>query len=215
MKLLLATRNPGKVREIRPIFRDAGIELVGLDEAGIPRSSEEEELERGASFAENALAKARYFHALSGMPTLAEDSGLEVDALDGAPGVRTKRFAPTEMQEERGVDMANNLYLLERLQAVPDEERSARFVCAAALVLDGEERVFDGVVEGRILREMRGEGGFGYDPLFWLPERGRTTAELAAHEKNEISHRGRAVRKARDWLLEHHESAPKERPGAA
>lgn len=201
MKLVVATRNENKFREIERIFRDTPIRLTSLLELGIAETPEEDRLERAPGFAANALAKARYFHDRTGLPSLADDSGLRVDALDGAPGPRSKRYAPPEMQAEYGVDRANNLFLLRQLRGVPDDRRTAHFYCAAAVVLDDESRVFGGRVDGVILHEPRGEGGFGYDPLFYLPERGRTTAELSPEEKNEISHRGRAVRAARDWLL--------------
>lgn len=202
MKLVLATRNPGKLREIETLFRDTPVRLVSLNDLGLETRREEEELEVHSSFAANAMAKARHFHDRTGLPMLAEDSGLCVDALNGAPGVRSKRYAPPQMQARYGEDRANNLHLLRQLRDVADDRRAAHFYCVAALVLDDEARVFGGRVDGVILREPRGDGGFGYDPLFWLPERGRTTAELRLAEKNEVSHRGQAVRAARDWLLE-------------
>ncbi len=201
IKLLLATRSAGKLREIRRILSDTSIDVVSLADIGAEESEEEERLEESASFTQNALSKARYFHRLSGIPTLADDSGLVVDALDGGPGVRSKRFAPPEWQSEHGVDRANILYLLKALDSVPDAERSAHFHCSMALVMEGVEEVFDGRVDGVILREPRGSGGFGYDPLFLLPQRGVTAAELSPDEKNLVSHRGRAARKARDWLV--------------
>lgn len=200
MKLLVATRNPGKFREIAALFRGTGIRLVSLGDVGLEPDPQEDALETATTFAGNALAKARYFSDRTGLPTLAEDSGLVVDALDGEPGVRSKRYAPPEMQAEHGVDRANNLHLLERMRSVPDDRRSAHFHCAAAVVLDDASRVFGGHVNGRILREPRGEGGFGYDPLFLLPDRGVTMAEMSADEKNRISHRGRAIAAAREWL---------------
>lgn len=202
MKLVLATRNAGKLREIEPLFRDTDIRLASLTDLGVEEKPEEERLERFTSFAQNALAKAQYFHDRTGLPMMAEDSGIVVDALDGEPGYRSKRYAPPEMQAEHGVDEANNLYLLRRLRNVPDERRTAHFHCAVAIVLEEESRLFGGRVDGVLLRKPRGEGGFGYDPLFFLPERGVTSAELALEEKNEISHRGQAVRAARDWLVE-------------
>ena len=203
MKLVIATRNDGKFREIERIFRGTHIRLASPLELGLEESPEEDTLEQAPSFAANALAKAHYFHDRTGLPALADDSGIRVDALGGAPGPLSKRYAPPEMQAEYGVDRANNMYLLRQLRDVPDEERTAHFYCAAAVVLDDESRVFGGRVDGRILHEPRGEGGFGYDPLFLLPDRGLTTAELPPDEKNEISHRGRAVRAARDWLVGH------------
>ncbi len=202
MKLAVATRNPGKLREIEPIFRDTSVRLVGLAELGLEEKAEEQRLEQHPSFARNALAKAQYFHDRTGLPMMAEDSGLRVDALGGAPGPRSKRYAPPAMQAEYGVDRANILYLLRQLRDVPDERRTAHFHCAVAVVLDDASRVFGGRVNGVILREPRGEGGFGYDPLFYLPERGVTTAQLTLDEKNAISHRGQAMRAARHWLVE-------------
>jgi XTP/dITP diphosphohydrolase len=202
VKLVVATRNQGKLREIERLFQGTPIRLVSLLDLGLEERPEEEAgLERHPSFAQNAIAKARYFHDRTGLPMMAEDSGLCVDELAGEPGARSKRYALPEMQAELGVDRANNLHLLRMLRDVPDERRAAHFYCAVAIVLDDESRVFGGRVDGVILREPRGEGGFGYDPLFYLPERACTTAELSAAEKNEISHRGQAVRAARDWLL--------------
>ncbi len=203
MKLTLATRNAAKLREVEPLFRDTPIRLTTLAELDVERRPEEEHLEAFNSFAQNALAKAEYFYDRTGLPMMAEDSGIRVDALNGEPGPRSKRFAPPEMQAKYGVDRANNLYLLRQIRDVPDEQRTAHFHCAVAVVLDQESRVFGGRVDGVILHEPRGESGFGYDPLFYLPERGITTAELTVEQKNEISHRGQAMRAARDWLLEY------------
>jgi XTP/dITP diphosphohydrolase len=194
-RLLAATRNPGKVREIREILAAEGWEVMGLGEAGIEESPEEEGVEAFDTFEENALAKARYFAARTGLPALADDSGLAVDALGGAPGVRSRRFAaPDEARGERQ-DEANNRRLLELLADTPDVARTARFVCAAAIAWpDGRSLVRTGVLEGTLARAARGSGGFGYDPLFLLPGEGRTVAELTPAEKNARSHRGRAVR---------------------
>jgi XTP/dITP diphosphohydrolase len=199
----MATRNAAKLREIEPLFRDTPIRLATLAELDVEQRPEEEHLEAFNSFAQNALAKAEYFYDRTGLPMMAEDSGIRVNALNGEPGPRSKRFAPPEMQAEYGVDRANNLYLLRQIRDVPDEQRTAHFHCAVAVVLDQESRVFGGRVDGIILHEPRGESGFGYDPLFYLPERGITTAELSVEQKNEISHRGQAMRAARDWLLEY------------
>jgi XTP/dITP diphosphohydrolase len=202
MKLAVATRNPEKLREIEPIFRGTPVRLVSLAELGLEKRPQESSLEGSTSFAQNALAKARYFNDRTGLPIMAEDSGIRVDVLGGEPGPRSKRYAPPAMQAEYGVDRANNLHLLRQLKDVPDQRRTAHFHCAVALVLDDESRVFGGRVDGMILHEPRGEGGFGYDPLFYLPERGVTTAELTVEQKNEVSHRGQAIRAARDWLVE-------------
>ncbi|HEX5723858.1 MAG TPA: RdgB/HAM1 family non-canonical purine NTP pyrophosphatase [Longimicrobiaceae bacterium] len=198
VRLLLATRSPGKVRELREILAAwPAVELEGLDAAGFPESAEEDALEAFATFEENALAKARWFAGRTGRLTLAEDSGICVDALGGAPGVHSRRFAPDA--PERGVaqDQANNALLLERLAGIPEAGRTARYVCAAALAWpDGREAVFRGECEGVVLTAPRGTGGFGYDPLFYLPEEKRTFGELPAERKNEVSHRGKAVRQA-------------------
>lgn len=202
MKLVVATRNQSKLREIEPLFSGTGIRLASLTDLGVERHPEEDRLERFTNFAQNALAKALYFHDRTGLPMMAEDSGIVVDALDGEPGYRSKRYAPAEMAEEYGVDKANNLYLLRRMRDVPDGRRTAHFHCTVAVILEDETRLFVGRVDGVLLREPRGEGGFGYDPLFYLPERGLTTAQLTVEEKNEISHRGQAICAARDWLVQ-------------
>ncbi len=202
MKLAVATRNQAKLREIERLFRGTHIRLVSLADLRVEVKPEEEGLEKHPSFVRNAVAKAEYFHQRTGLPMMAEDSGIRVDALDGEPGVSSKRYAPEPMQTEYGVDRANNLHLLRRLKDVADADRTAHFHCAVAVVLGDETRVFGGRVDGVILREPQGEAGFGYDPLFYLPERGVTTAQLSVDEKNEISHRGIAIRAARDWLLE-------------
>lgn len=202
IRLVVATRNSGKVREITEVLAAyPSIEVVGLAGLGIPETSEEDRIEGFDTFEENALAKARYFAARTGELTLADDSGICVDALGGAPGVRSRRFAPGA--ELRGVeqDEANNQHLLALLRDTPDEERGAAYVCAAALAWPvGREAVFVGRCGGVLLREPHGTGGFGYDPLFYLPEEGATFGELPADRKNEISHRGRAVRMAAESL---------------
>ncbi len=197
MKVLVATRSAHKLREIQEILTQAGldaIELVTLDEAGIEPSPAEEELEPFETFEENARSKAEYFHRLSGLPVLADDSGLAVDALGGAPGVRSKRFAPgDEVGELR--DQANNAHLLRLLEEVPDEQRTARYICAVAWIAgDGSATGVRGEVEGRIVRLPEGDGGFGYDPLFHVPELGRTFGRATEAEKHALSHRGRAFR---------------------
>jgi len=202
MRLLVATRNPGKVRELRDIL--AGypqVELVGLEDLGVPESPEEDAVEAFETFEENALAKARYYARLTGELTLADDSGICVDALDGAPGVRSRRFAGEV--EARGMrqDEANNRLLLRLLADIPPERRTARYVCAAALAGQGWDDVFVGTCDGIVIDEPRGMGGFGYDPLFWMPEEGMTFGELPPARKSEVSHRGRAVRAAAQALL--------------
>lgn len=201
-RLLVATRNPGKVREIREILTGyPELEIVGLDTLGIEETPEEDGLEVFGTFEENALAKARYFARLSGQLTLADDSGICVDALGGAPGVRSRRFAPGPDLRGAQQDAANNTYLLQQLAGIPESGRGAQYVCAAALAGGGsDEAVFLGRCDGVVLEEPRGTGGFGYDPLFFIPSEGCTFGELAPDRKNEISHRGRAVRTAAESL---------------
>jgi XTP/dITP diphosphohydrolase len=195
VKLLLATRSAHKVAEIRRIFSDIDdVEVVDLTAAGIAPDPAEEDLEPFDTFLENAASKARYFQGKSGLPTVADDSGLEVDALDGAPGVRSKRFAPIP-DEVDGLprDQANNEYLLERLGDLPLPRRTARYVCVAVLD-EGEGRTvsFRGEAPGLILARPRGKAGFGYDPLFFDEQLGKTFAEIERAEKNARSHRGKA-----------------------
>ncbi len=191
-KLLLATNNPGKVREFRQLLDGCGWELVTPRDLGLELTVEE----TGQTYAENATLKAvQYAHA-SGLVTLADDSGLEVDALNGRPGVFSARYAGPDKTDPERVQA-----LLGELQGVPDERRTARFRAVIAIARpDDEVELVEGVVEGRIGHEPRGENGFGYDPVFVLPDRGLTTAELPPDEKNAISHRGRATLKARAVL---------------
>ena len=202
MRLLVATRNPGKVRELRDILSGyPQLEIAGLEDLGVLESPEEDAVEAFETFEENALAKARYYARLTGELTLADDSGICVDALGGAPGVRSRRFAGEV--EARGMrqDEANNRHLLRLLADVPPERRTARYVCAAALAGEGWDDVFVGTCDGIVIDEPRGTGGFGYDPLFWMPEEGMTFGELPPARKSEVSHRGRAVRAAAEALL--------------
>ena len=194
MKLLIATRNEGKAREMRDLFTGLPFQLVFPPEQFLERLPEEADLERGTSFAENAVAKARYFAKRSGLPTLAEDSGLEVDALDGAPGVFSARWA--QMHGAGEGDGANNALLLERLAGVPDEGRSARYRCVVAFLETplGKPQLVEATCEGRILAAPRGTGGFGYDPLFYSSDLEMAFAEAPAAAKHRVSHRGRAVR---------------------
>lgn len=202
-ELLVATRSRHKMDEIRRILSDVpGLELLSIEDRGIARSDEELLLEPYHTFWENARSKAAYFRRRSGLPTVADDSGLEVDALDGAPGVRSKRFATVDEGlegEER--DRANNAHLLRELRDVPPEERTARYVCVAALDLGADGvRTFRGEAPGLIVEEARGKGGFGYDPHFFDPELGRTFAEIDRQEKNRRSHRGKAFRAVAEHL---------------
>jgi XTP/dITP diphosphohydrolase len=185
--LLLATRNRGKVRELHALLADLPLELVGLDDVEGVGEIEE----TGTTFADNALLKARAAAGITGLATAADDSGLCVDALDGAPGVYSARFAGPGADDRR-----NNRLLLERLADVPEERRGARFVCAAALVVpDAWETVVEGEVRGRILTAPRGVSGFGYDPLFFYEPFGSTFAEAEPAAKNGVSHRARAFGK--------------------
>ena len=195
---LLATRSLGKLYELRPMFSAAGLEMIDLDGAGIPEGEAESTLEEFETFEENALAKASYFREKSGLVTIADDSGLEVQALGGAPGVRTKRWSGRADLEGRALDVANNGFLLEKLGKSTD--RRARYVCVAALVDGGGQRTFRGESEGEILEEPRGEGGFGYDPLFLSSDLGITFAEADRAMKERTSHRGRAFSQLIAWL---------------
>jgi XTP/dITP diphosphohydrolase len=196
MKLVVATRSQHKMREIREILADVpDLVLLDLEEAGVAYAPEEEDLEPFETFEENASSKARYFRARTGLPTVADDSGLEVDALGGAPGVRTKRFAPGDDLEGEARDQANNAHLLQTLGGVPRENRRARYVCVAALAWDGENvDTFRGEAPGIVMEAPRGGGGFGYDPIIEDEASGKSFAELTPDEKNARSHRGRAFR---------------------
>ncbi|MGE0159694.1 MAG: non-canonical purine NTP pyrophosphatase [Gemmatimonadales bacterium] len=202
MKLLVATRSRHKVAEIREILAVVpGLELLDLEAAGVAETPEEEHLEPHDTFEENAVSKARYFFARTGLPTVADDSGLEVDALGGGPGVRSKRFAPDEGLEGLARDRANNRHLLERLRALGSPDRSARYVCVAALVEHGSAPLlFRGEAPGMIIDEPRGEGGFGYDAHVLDREIGVTFAEMSAADKNRRSHRGKAFSALADVL---------------
>jgi XTP/dITP diphosphohydrolase len=191
-RLLIATRNPGKMREIGRILEGLPLRLVSLADLGIEAEAEEP----AATFRGNAMAKSLFYSRLSGTLTAAEDSGLRVDALGGRPGVLSARYGGP------GLDDAGRLALvLRELRGVEESRRGARFVCWIALSRRGRLlRTFRGTVEGRILRRPRGENGFGYDPIFFVPELDRTTAQLAPAEKNLISHRGRAFRRLKDYL---------------
>ncbi len=188
--ILLATRSAGKLRELRPIFRAAGLSVVDLSELGIPESTEEEALEGYETFEENALSKARYFHRRTGLAVASDDSGLEVEALGGRPGVRSKRWSGRTDLSGKELDGANNALLLQSLRGVAD--RRARYVCVAAYVDGTRELLRRGETSGVIVDDPRGAGGFGYDPYFLPAEAGRTFGELSISEKESMSHRGRA-----------------------
>lgn len=213
--VLLATRSAHKAREVRDILAAArvrAVRLVSLDAAGLPWSAEEDGIERWDTFEENAAAKARYFARKSGMPAVADDSGLEVAFLNGRPGVRTKRFAPLAAYPGMDRDDANNAHLLSLMRGVPAPRRDAKYVCVAAVFVPESSgaaarparqggqsagpaaRCFRGEAPGRILPSPRGAGGFGYDPLFEDGASSRSFAELDPAAKNERSHRGKAFR---------------------
>lgn len=210
MRVLVATRSGDKLREIRAILRGVeSLTLLDLSDAGISPSEEEEGIECHESFAANATAKAEYFHRLSGLPTIADDSGLVVDALNGRPGVRSKRFAPdSEGLSSSDRDRANNEYLLHLLGDRELSGRSARYVCIAAFIGEsGECQVIEGVAEGLILGRPQGRSGFGYDPLFFDPALGKSFADLSPDEKDARSHRGKAFRSLAAILSAHDDTA--------
>jgi XTP/dITP diphosphohydrolase len=203
-RLLVATRSAHKLRELRELLGPLRTQLVSLDDAGIPGDA----IEDGETFASNAARKARFFAALSGLPTLADDSGLEVDALGGGPGVRTRRYAG-----ETATDEENNVKLLRELAGLPPGRRTARYRCALALALPEATgprggipvRFSHGTLTGRIAVAPRGEGGFGYDPIFEPTVEqpgGRTLGEWTAEAKNGVSHRGRAARRMHSILAD-------------
>ncbi|AFQ46056.1 XTP/dITP diphosphatase [Desulfosporosinus meridiei] len=188
MKIILATQNKGKIRELQELLGDADIEVLSLKDIEDWEDVEED----GITFADNAALKAKAAVKKTGLIALADDSGLEVDALAGSPGVYSARFAGEPKDDER-----NNDKLLQELKEVADSQRQARFRCALVIATpDGKEFLTEGTVEGQILTERRGRDGFGYDPLFFVPEYQRTMAELTLSEKNRLSHRAQAFRKA-------------------
>jgi XTP/dITP diphosphohydrolase len=205
MKLLVATRSPGKTREIRDLFAGLPFQVLFPDEIGLEPLPEEDELEETDTYTGNAVAKARHFAARSGLPTVADDSGLEVDALGGAPGVRSARFAVQQARVAPGqsVDDANNAVLLDQLTQVPAARRTARYRCVIAyLPSPGDApEIVEATCEGRVLPERHGTGGFGYDPLFFSDDLQRSFGEVAAASKHRVSHRGRAFRALIEVLL--------------
>lgn len=193
-KIIFATGNEEKMREIREILASLPVEVLSMKEAGIQADI----IEDGKTFEENAVIKAKAIAQLSEEIVLADDSGLVIDYLNGEPGIYSARY----MGEDTSYRIKNE-NLIQRLEGVPDEERTARFVCAiAAAFPDGTVLTTEGMVEGRIGYEEKGENGFGYDPIFYLPEYGCTTAQLTEEKKNEISHRGKALRKMVEKLRE-------------
>ena len=194
MELVVATRNAGKLREIRHLLESRGIKVLGLGR--FPAAPDV--VEDGETFAANAIKKAQSVAQFTGLPCLADDSGLVVDALQGRPGVHSARFSGDDAD-----DRSNNRKLLDEMAAVPAGRRQASFRCLMALCLPSQPpRLFEGRVNGQILEREQGDGGFGYDPLFWLPEHNCTMAELPLDIKNEISHRGQAMRQLVDFLTE-------------
>jgi XTP/dITP diphosphohydrolase len=188
-RLLLATTNRGKATEYRSLLTGLSFELVTLDQVGISQEAPED----FNTFEENARSKAEFYSRLSGLLTVADDSGLEVEALDGEPGVRSSRYAGDNATDAERVD-----FLLRKMQGIPRETRQAKFRCVIAIALPGSETVtVEGECQGYIALMPRGTQGFGYDPIFFLPEYGKTIAEIPSELKNEISHRGRAAAKAR------------------
>lgn len=190
--MIFATGNAGKMKEIRRIMADTGMEILSMKEAGIWPDIQED----GGTYEENALIKARAVAALTDTLVLADDSGLEVDWLDREPGIHSARY----MGEDTPYNV-KNADIIARLEGVPEEKRTARFVCAIAAVFpDGREFTVCAAIEGRIGYEERGGNGFGYDPIFYVPELHKTTAELTEDEKNQVSHRGRALRLMKEEL---------------
>lgn len=192
-KVIFATGNEGKMKEIRLLLADVDVELLSLKDVGLLGDTEES----GTTFAENALIKARTIARQVKLAVLADDSGLEIDYLHKEPGIYSARY----MGEDTSYHIKNR-ELLRRLSGVPDELRTARFVCAIAAVFPGgREWLAEGVMEGRIGYEEKGENGFGYDPIFYIPEYGLTGAELDAEQKNRISHRGKALEEMKNILI--------------
>lgn len=193
-RIIFATENAHKLVEIREILSDAALEIVSMKEAGLQLSIEE----NGTTFAENALIKARAVWEATGVAAMADDSGLEVDYMNKEPGIYSARYLGRDTSY-----LEKNQYIIDRLKDAKGEERSARFVCAIAYVEEsGAEHVVVETIEGTIATEIAGENGFGYDPIFYVPEYGKTTAELTPEEKNAISHRGKGLRRMRALLQE-------------
>ena len=191
-KIIFATTNQGKVREVKMMMEDFGVDFVTMKDAGIDIDI----VEDGKTFEENAIIKAKTIMEATGEIALADDSGLEVDYLDGAPGIYSARF----LGEDTPYDEKNK-YIIEKLKDAKGKERSARFVCAMAVAFpNGEIETCRGTIEGLIGYEQKGKNGFGYDPIFYLPQYGKYSAELSSDEKNAISHRGEALRRIREVL---------------
>ncbi len=195
-RIVLATGNPGKVREMKQLLSDLGMVIVPQGELGVPEAEE-----TGLSFVENALIKARNAAQYTGLPAIADDSGLEVDALQGAPGIHSSRYAGAHASDEENINK-----LLQALQSVPESERTARFRCVVVYLrhaTDPSPLICEGSWEGRILPAPQGANGFGYDPVFLVPETGCSSAELDAATKNRLSHRGQALACLKKSLCRH------------
>lgn len=191
-RLIFATGNEGKMREIRQILADSGYEILSMKEAGVDLDI----VEDGTTFEENALIKAKAVMEATGELTLADDSGLEIDAFGGEPGVYSSRYLGEDTPYTE-----KNQVILDRMKDVPEEKRGARFVCVIAAVFpDGQTRTTRGTMEGIIGYESNGKNGFGYDPIFYLPELKKYSAQLSSDEKNQLSHRGQALRKMKEVL---------------
>jgi XTP/dITP diphosphohydrolase len=200
-RIVFATGNKGKVKEIQMIMADTKMEIVSMKEAGIDISIEE----NGMSYEENAMIKARAVAKFTNDIVMADDSGLEVDALGKEPGIYSARY----LGEDTPYSI-KNADIIKRLEGVPDEERTARFVCAIAAVLpDGRELTTRAAIEGRIGYEEKGGNGFGFDPIFYVPQFGKTTAELSEEEKNRVSHRGKALELMKEELRKYEDSCCK------
>ena len=193
-KIIFATGNKDKMKEIRMILSDLDVEILSMKEAGISVDIEE----NGTTFEENALIKAKAVAAYTDAIVLADDSGLEIDYLNKEPGIYSARYMGHDTPYA-----FKNQKILDKLRDVPEEKRTARFVCAMALALpDGTTRTAQATMEGRIGYEIKGENGFGYDPIFYLPEFGKSSAEISPEQKNRISHRGKALRMMKDKIKE-------------
>ena len=202
-QIVIATGNPGKLREIAQVLAGLPVDIVGLKDIGDITEPEE----TGETFAQNARDKALYYACQTGQWCLADDSGLQVDALDGAPGVHSARYSSDIVapgSDRSVIDLANNTKLLDAIKDIPDNERTARFVCCLALASPGEILIeTSGAFEGQIAHTRAGDNGFGYDPLFYVTDHNCTAAQLPSEEKNRISHRGQAVRRFAKLLTDY------------
>lgn len=194
-QIIFATKNKGKIKEVKSILHD--FEVISMEEAGITV----EVIEDGKTFIENAVKKAKEISKVTGKITMADDSGLEIDFLDKKPGVYSARYLG-----ENTPYIEKNNHILHLMENVPEQKRSARFVCAIATAFpNGKVLTTQSTIEGLIAHEIKGENGFGYDPIFFVPEKGKTTAELSPEEKNNISHRGKALKKMKELLTKEEE----------